>query len=296
MANPEHDRILRESARTGDRSVDMSGYDLSGLRFASIQIAGLKLAGANLSGADLSGGKFCDCDLRNARLQKARFGLGDFRNANLSGADLTGCYLNGAVMTGVNLTNAILTRANLVKTRLNRADLTGANLKQTDLRGAEGLTAQQLATAVNSEQAILDERQLAELGRKGDVTLARHGRQTRKKETRHQVDLMFESVKPGFGDVFLLCGREHPDFPPTRKFRFDELADLQIEQVDDYFAICADGDPVVWVFPLVGGRVVEHHRGPFDGLRIELEDRAYKKLWSKCVARFQATLPIVVSE
>ena len=103
---------------------------------------------------------------------------------------------------------------------------------------------------------------------------------------------MFDSEKPSFGDVFLLCGDQHPRFPPTGRFGFDELADLGVEQVDDYFAICADGDPIIWIFPLVKGQVVQHHHGPFDGVRLELGDNSHKKLWTRCVARFKETLRI----
>lgn len=42
--------------------------------------------------------------------------------------------------------------------------------------------------------------------------------------------------------------------------------------MDDYFGVRSltdEGDDVpVWLFPIVGGRVVDHHRGPFDGVRL----------------------------
>ncbi len=296
MANPQHERTLRESVSNGDYSVDMSGFDLSGVLFSSIRLLGVKLSGADLRGADLSGGQFCGCDFQSAVLKKARITLGDFRNANLCGADLTASDLNGSVMSNANLANANLCQANLVKTRLDGADLKGANLDRTDLRGVHGLTQEQFALALNNDKAILDKRMLAALGRTGDLASARHGRPTRKRADKNQVDLMFESVKPSFGDVFLLCGQEHPSFPPTGDYGFKDLADLGVEQVDDYFAICVEGDPVVWIFPLVGGRVVEHHSGPLDGVRIELGDRSHKKLWSRCVARFKERLRIPIVE
>jgi hypothetical protein len=108
----------------------------------------------------------------------------------------------------------------------------------------------------------------------------------------YEIDLIFDTFQPTFGDVFLLCSYAHPEFPPTGDYGFDELADLGVEPVDDYFGICADGDPVVWLFPLVKGQVVEHHPGPFDGIRIELGHREYKKLWANCVGRFKETLSI----
>lgn len=87
------------------------------------------------------------------------------------------------------------------------------------------------------------------------------------------VDIEFGDPKPIFGDVFLLCGVDHPAFTPSGNYQFDQLADLQFSQVDDYFGIRSladDGDDViVWLFPLIDGECVDHHPGPFDGLRLE---------------------------
>ena len=102
-------------------------------------------------------------------------------------------------------------------------------------------------------------------------------------------------MKPTLGDIFLICGDEHPHFPPTSDYGFAELADLGIEQTDDYFALCIDGDPAVWIFPLVRGQVVQHHPGPYDGLRLVADDPQCRKLWSRCVARFEKGLRIPIS-
>lgn len=292
MAIPEHERVLRDALRQGDGCVDVSGFDLSGLRFSSIRLRGANLAGTNLRKADLSGGQFCDCDLRRANLTHARIPLGDFRNARLEGANLTAADLNASVMTGASLAGADLSRANLVKVRLSGVDLTGANLDQADLRGVQGLTIEQLSSAQNSEAAILDERMLALLGRNADQGRARHGRNRQQRSESEQVDLMFVGSKPGFGDLFLVCGRTHPSFPPTGQHKFAELADLGFDQVDDYFAICRDGNPQVWLYPLVNGRVVDHHAGPYDGLRLERAGQTDKALWSTCITRFQESLRI----
>lgn len=294
MANPEHERRLHEAARVQEPA-DLSGCELAGIHFSSIRLAGANLRGADLRRADLSGGYFRGCDLRAANLSKTRITCSDFRDATLVGADITGADWNGAVLTGANLSEANLSRAKFVKVRLEGANLTGADLNGTDLRGAQGLTAEQLDSAMNSDKAILDPLTLKRLGRSGDQTLARHGKPTRKRATPGQVDLLFTEVKPCFGDLFLLCGDEHPDHPPTGDFGFAALADLGIEQVDDYLAVCVEGDPAVWVFPLVRGQVVEHHPGPFDGLRLEAAGRQHKKLWSKCVERFEKELRIPVS-
>jgi uncharacterized protein YjbI with pentapeptide repeats len=290
MANPEHEQRLRDAVQAKDPAADLSGCDLSGIRFSSIRITGAILRGADLRSADLSGGYFRGCDLRESNCSRTRIITSDFRDANLADADVTAADWTGAILNGANLTGANLSRAKLVKARLEGAELTGANLNGTDLRGVQGLTAEQLDSARNGDKAILDERMLTSLGRSGDQKLARHGKPTKKRATPLQVDLMFTDVKPCFGDVFLLCGFQHPEFPPTGDYGFAELSDLRIEQVDDYFAVCVDGDPAVWIFPLVQGQVVEHHPGPYDGLRLTADDGRHKKLWSKCVTRFESGL------
>jgi hypothetical protein len=85
-------------------------------------------------------------------------------------------------------------------------------------------------------------------------------------------DIAFGDPRPSFGDLYRVCGDTHPRFPTTGEFGFDRLAELQFEQVDDYFGVRSltdEGDDVpVWLFPIVGGQVVDHHRGPFDGVRL----------------------------
>lgn len=87
------------------------------------------------------------------------------------------------------------------------------------------------------------------------------------------VDIAFADPRPSFGDLFRVCGDTHPRFPPTGEFGFERLAELQFEQVDDYFGVRSltdEGTDVpVWLFPLVDGKVVDHHPGPFDGVRLE---------------------------
>ena len=95
------------------------------------------------------------------------------------------------------------------------------------------------------------------------------------------VDVTFPpDRRPTFGDLFLICGLgPHPRFPPTaRGPDFAALADLQFAQVDDAFGVPTlappgeeqEGDETaVWLLPLVGGEPVDHHPGPFDGVRLE---------------------------
>lgn len=87
------------------------------------------------------------------------------------------------------------------------------------------------------------------------------------------VDIRFGDPRPAFGDLYRICGIDHPKFPPTGEFGFDGLTELQFEQVDDFFgvrALTGEGTDVpIWLYPLIGGESVYHHHGPYDGVRLE---------------------------
>lgn len=93
------------------------------------------------------------------------------------------------------------------------------------------------------------------------------------------VDISFAPPGPKFGDLFQICGFDNPNHPPSGKYRFDTLANLHFTQVDDYFGIRSDNDVgddvVVWLFPLVNGKEVFHHSGPFDAVRLK-----FSVLWN----------------
>jgi len=106
------------------------------------------------------------------------------------------------------------------------------------------------------------------------------------------VDIAFGSVRPVFGDLFLICGERHPIFAPSGAFAFDSLEELQFDQVDDYFAVRSldEGADVIWLVPLIDGDAVDHHPGPFDGVRLSynvLRNPAHRAdHYLKCVASF----------
>ena len=110
------------------------------------------------------------------------------------------------------------------------------------------------------------------------------------------VDIAFATPRPGFGDLFRIVGDTHPRFPPIGPFGFERLADLQFDQVDDYFRVRSltdEGDDVpIWLYPIVGGKPVDHHVGPFDGVRLEynvLRNPAHRaEHFLKCVTEFAA--------
>jgi hypothetical protein len=69
----------------------------------------------------------------------------DLSNANLSGAHLSRAHLSGARLRGANLSGA----------RLRGANLSGADLSKADLSGAQGLLAEQLADATGDDKTRL---------------------------------------------------------------------------------------------------------------------------------------------
>lgn len=87
------------------------------------------------------------------------------------------------------------------------------------------------------------------------------------------INVMFPSPGPTFGDLYLLCGQEHPNFPSSGNFEFQRLAHLQFSQIDDYFGVrtlSGIGDDVaVWLYPIVDDHPVDHDPGPFDALRLD---------------------------
>ncbi len=90
----------------------------------------------------------------------------DLSGANLIMADLSGANLNKAVLSGADLIMTNLSGANLIlanlsgadlcETDLNKAVLHGADLYKADLTAAQDLTAKQLITTLNWQEAILD--------------------------------------------------------------------------------------------------------------------------------------------
>lgn len=118
------------------------------------------------------------------------------------------------------------------------------------------------------------------------------------------VHLLFAEEKPTFGDLFLIRGFAHPQFPFANHFNFKALSHLGFDQVDDYFGIRSDedeeqGDDVkVWLFPLIKGKIVHHYVGPFDGIKLSYSilrnPPEHAELFLKALADFAHHLPVQV--
>lgn len=112
---------------------------------------------------------------------------------------------------------------------------------------------------------------------------------------RSSVDIHFAGTQPVFGDLLAMCGVASQRFPANPELHFDLLESLQLDQIDDYFGVrvLGMGAVVIWLFPIVGGEVADHHPGPFERLNVEYNhaehtpERALH--WATLVARLAAT-------
>ena len=114
---------------------------------------------AFVKGAQLNGR-----NLRNLHAMGAFLAKADLLKADLQGADLADTDLQNANLREANLQSASLWQADLQGARLQGADLHGASLGGADLRGAGRLTASQIKTASNWDQARYSEELLKDLG------------------------------------------------------------------------------------------------------------------------------------
>ncbi len=80
----------------------------------------------------------------------------DLDEANRWMEDLSKADLSVAGLTRANLIEADLSGADLCDADLNKTVLHAANLYKADLTGAQDLTAKQLVTTINWQEAILD--------------------------------------------------------------------------------------------------------------------------------------------
>ncbi|MFI1432599.1 pentapeptide repeat-containing protein [Streptomyces lydicus] len=120
--------------------VNLSHVDLRGLR-PEVGLKEGSVAGnfrfANLTGADLRFADLSAFNLFSAGLGGANLENASLIGANVKSAGLEGANLKGADLEGANLSEALLDTAVLANTKLRGADLTDADLRRADLRGAD---------------------------------------------------------------------------------------------------------------------------------------------------------------
>ena len=117
----------------------------------------------DLSRADLGKADLCGADLSRANLIKT-----DLSGANLSQANLFRADLNEANLSSADLSGAVLSRANLSGAKFNSANLSktefqGANFKAANFIGASGVEKSQIQAARNWILATYSEDLLNEL-------------------------------------------------------------------------------------------------------------------------------------
>ena len=88
------------------------------------------------------------------------------------------------------------------------------------------------------------------------------------------IEFIFNSNKPTFGDLYLITGSEDTKFPPKNR-QFEKLNSLEIEFIDGaYYGIKNEnkiGDGVtLWLFPMKNGKVeYTDINAPFDSILME---------------------------
>lgn len=140
------------------RGTDLMDANLSRIVLVNADLSEAVLVHANLIGADL-----VNANLREANLMRAYLRVAALSGANLSKAHLSYANLSGAHLNDANLSEAQMRSTDLRETDLERADLSGAVLILADLSGANlsyanlsgttfvlvnGLTIEQLESAI----------------------------------------------------------------------------------------------------------------------------------------------------
>jgi hypothetical protein len=134
------DEEARKKDVVANRRLDLSGTDLRG-----IDLRGANLQWALFNGAHLTDGTLAEADLKGAVLAVA-----DLKGTQLS-ADLQHADLHHADLQGAKYWHASR------EWDLVEANLTGADLAGADLRRANGLTPEQLNSALGDDNTVLPE-------------------------------------------------------------------------------------------------------------------------------------------
>ena len=131
-------------ARASEESEDENGIkDEDGInRFYKdiVDLNSRKFVFAKLTSTWIHGGNFREADLRGADMQGVRLQSANFVKAKLQDANLGGAWLQNADLSGANIQNAYLKEANLQDAKLSGAQLQEADLTRANLQGANILS------------------------------------------------------------------------------------------------------------------------------------------------------------
>lgn len=107
---------------TGNTIYD--GQDISGKTFGSESFSNSSFVGSNLSKSIFERCSFTNANLTNANLKDAQFkNGGNFTNAILKGADLTGVYMSWVTLDGADFTDVIITNASITNSPFTKEQL-----------------------------------------------------------------------------------------------------------------------------------------------------------------------------
>jgi uncharacterized protein YjbI with pentapeptide repeats len=147
---------------------------LNGANLVNVQLHKARIQGADLRGANLNGADGLTCEqVKSAVIdEKTRLpdyilweessdsefqcrNLRDGKGLNLSKINLTNANLMSADLRASDLSQANFQSANLVNAQLHKALIQGADLRGANLDGADGLTCEQLKSAVIDKKTQL---------------------------------------------------------------------------------------------------------------------------------------------
>jgi uncharacterized protein YjbI with pentapeptide repeats len=149
---------------------DLGGAYLTGASLRAAHLERAVLLGVRLEGADLGDAHLEGASLRGARLEDAALGGAHLEGADLAdsqlqraflsqvhleGANLSYAVLEGAFLPGAHLGHAVLYGAHLAGADFHDADLDEANISRTDLSGVQGLSREQINSAITDEGTTL---------------------------------------------------------------------------------------------------------------------------------------------
>ena len=155
-------------ARANLRSADLVGAQLSYAHLNDADLNGTCLAWSVLRGADLGNASLIDADMTGSALNFAHLEGAQLVRADLSHALLLSPVLKATNFTAANFKGALLilrlSQANVAGADFTDAVIGGSDLSGANLIEAVGLTAAQVKTGHNWEDAILPLDLLDELG------------------------------------------------------------------------------------------------------------------------------------
>lgn len=85
-------------------------------------------------------------------------------------------------------------------------------------------------------------------------------------------EITFPAPGPTFHDLLALCKLASPEDLPATGSAFSAHTGLGFDQIDDFYGVRSESgggdDEIVFLAPIIDGKEVWHHDGPFEALRL----------------------------